>query len=178
MRRLLSRALLAVHAAPSAVALAACVFTLPACSTLATSPEWVGGGLITSAPIREAEEEAASERERRRLASQPQKIGARHVLIMHKQSKSRADEMTRSRDEAKKLAQEVLLQVRGGAKFEELVAKYSDEPGAGERGGDLGVFDRNTMVKSFSDAAFSLKVGEISEVVESPFGFHIIQRTE
>ena len=176
MRRPLSRAL---AAAPLACALSlSALSALPACSTLATSPDWVGGGLITSAPIREAEQDAEIERERKRTASQPQKIGARHALIMHRQSKSRPDDITRTRDEAKQRAQEALLKVRGGMKFEEMVAAYSDEPGAPERGGDLGIFDRSTMVKAFSDAAFSLKVGEISEVIESPFGFHIIQRTE
>jgi len=159
-------------------ALAACAPALPACTTLATSPDWVGGGLAVSAPIREAEEDAAEEQERQRIAKQPKEIGARHILIMHKGSKSKPEDVTRSRDEARALAQEIILKIRGGAKFEDMVTEYSDEPGAADRGGDLGVFERHLMVKPFSDAAFSLRVGEISEVVESPYGFHIIQRTE
>lgn len=159
-------------------ALAACAPALPACSTLATSPDWVGGGLAVSAPVREAEEDAAEERERQTIAKQPKQIGARHILIMHKGSKSKPEGLNRSRDEAKALAQEVILKIRGGAKFEDMVTEYSDEPGAADRGGDLGVFERHVMVKQFADAAFALRVGEISEVVESPFGFHIIKRTE
>jgi parvulin-like peptidyl-prolyl isomerase len=162
----------------ASAALLASALALPACSTLATSPDWIGGGLAVSAPIRDAEEDAALERERQIIATQPKEIGARHILIMHKGSKARPEHVERSRDQAKKLAQEVLARIRGGAKFQQMVAKYSDEPGAAERGGDLGVFERHIMVKSFSDTAFALKVGEVSEVVETPFGFHIIQRTE
>jgi parvulin-like peptidyl-prolyl isomerase len=59
-----------------------------------------------------------------------------------------------------------------------MVKEYTDEPGGAERGGDLGVFDRGLMVKPFADAAFALKVGEVSEVVETKYGFHVIKRTE
>jgi len=59
-----------------------------------------------------------------------------------------------------------------------MVKAYSDEPGAVERAGDLGVFDRSQMVKPFADMAFALKVGEVSEIVETVYGFHIIKRTE
>ena len=79
---------------------------------------------------------------------------------------------------ASDLAQEALLKIRGGAAFEEVVKAYTDEPGGAERTGDLGVFDRTTMVKPFTDAAFALKIGEVSEIVETKFGFHIIKRTE
>lgn len=149
-----------------------------ACGTLATSPGWVGGGLETIAPLREAEEEATAERERQVIARQPHEIGARHILIMHAQSKSKPPNVTRTRDEARKRAEEVLAKVAKGASFEDLVVEYSDEPGATERHGDLGLFDRAQMVKPFADAAFSLQVGQVSGIVETPFGFHLIKRTE
>lgn len=151
---------------------------LAGCGSLATSPAWVGGGMEVVAPLRAAEEDARAERERERIAKQPTSVGAKHILVMHAQSKSKPETVSRSRDEAKKRAQSVLLKIRGGADFDALVGEYSDEPGAAERAGDLGVFDRTQMVKGFSDAAFDLKIGEVSEVVETPFGFHIIKRTE
>jgi len=86
--------------------------------------------------------------------------------------------VTRTREEARKRAQECLVQIRSGADFDDMVARCSDEPGAAERGGDLGVFERTSMVKGFSDVAFALKIGEVSELVETPYGFHIVKRTE
>jgi hypothetical protein len=149
-----------------------------ACTTLATSPSWVGGGLEVTAPARAAEEEAKAERERARVAAQPKQIGAKHVLIMHAQSKSKPDSVTRSREDARRRAEEALTKVRIGAEFEAVVKEYTDEPGGAERGGDLGVFDRSTMVKTFADAAFELGVGQVSGIIETVYGFHIIKRTE
>jgi peptidyl-prolyl cis-trans isomerase NIMA-interacting 1 len=151
---------------------------LSGCTTLATGPDWAGGGLDTIAPRRAAEREATEERERKRLARQPNRVGARHILVMHEKSAQKPEDVTRSRDEAKKKAQDCLRALRTGVAWEEVLGQCSDEPGAVERGGDLGVFERGAMVKTFSDAAFVLQVKEISEVVETPYGFHIIQRTE
>jgi peptidyl-prolyl cis-trans isomerase NIMA-interacting 1 len=164
--------------APHLLALLALPLLSTACGTLATSPSWVGGGLAVSAPVRAAEEDAVQQREREVVAKQPSEIGARHILVMHAGSKSKPDTIHRTREEARARAQEALLKIRGGASFDQAVAEYSDEPGAADRGGDLGVFDRTVMVKTFADAAFSLKIGEVSEIVETPFGFHIIKRTE
>jgi parvulin-like peptidyl-prolyl isomerase len=148
------------------------------CTALATTPSWVGGGLSVEAPARIAAEEAKEDRERKLLASQPKQVGAKHLLVMHRESLSKPESITRTRDEARARAQEALVKIREGAPFEEIVKQYTDEPGGAERNGDLGNFDRATMVKPFADAAFALKVGEVSEVVETKYGFHVIKRTE
>jgi parvulin-like peptidyl-prolyl isomerase len=148
------------------------------CTTLATSPSWTGGGLVQTASTRQAAEEAREEAERAARARQPAEIGAKHILVMHAASQSKPEAVTRTRDEAKARAQQCLLRIRGGETFEAVVKECTDEPGGAERGGDLGVFERGQMVKTFGDAAFALRVNEVSEVVETPFGFHIIKRTE
>lgn len=134
--------------------------------------------MASTSPARIAETETRERREREAVASQPKVIGAKHILIMHAESASKPETVTRSKAEGMKRAQMVLAKVRAGAKFEDLAKEFSDEPGASERGGDLGVFDRATMVPSFGNAAFALPVGGVSEIVETKFGFHIIKRTE
>lgn len=104
------------------------------------------------------------------------KVRASHVLVAYEGA--RRSSAKRTKDEAKKLAEQLLTRVRGGAKFEDIATEHSDDPSAKTRGGDLGAFDRFTMTKAFADAAFALNVGQISEVVETEFGFHIIKRTE
>jgi len=151
---------------------------LAGCTTLATSPEWVGGGLAVSAPVREAEEDARAQRELAVASSQPSKIDAKHILVMHAGSRQKPDSIVRTREEARARAQEALLKIRGGADFDAVVTEYTDEPGGAKRLGELGPFDRTQMVKPFSDAAFGLKVGEVSEVIETPYGYHIIKRTK
>lgn len=148
------------------------------CASLATGPDWTGGGLATIAPARAAQEEEAEARELERIARQPKEVGARHILVMHIKSKEHPENIKRTREEALKRATECLRRVRAGEDWNTLVSEYTDEPGGAERHGDIGVFPRGQMVKTFSDAAFDLRVGQISEVVETPYGFHIIQRTQ
>jgi NIMA-interacting peptidyl-prolyl cis-trans isomerase 1 len=150
---------------------------LAGCTTLASSPSWVGGTLADGAPERIEREEAAIKKETQQILNEPKTIGAKHILVMSKESERRPPTVTRTKAEAKARAEEALAKVRGGADFDKSVIEFSDEPGAAERGGDLGVFEKKVMVKAFSDAAFKLKVGEISDIIETPFGYHIIKRT-
>ena len=105
-------------------------------------------------------------------------IEASHFLVQYQGSMRAAPTITRTKDEAKKRAEEGLAKIKKGEDFAKVVADYSDEPGAGARGGKLGEFTRDRMIKPFSDAAFALKVNEVSGVVETPFGFHVIKRTK
>ncbi len=107
----------------------------------------------------------------------PTEIEASHVLVMYRGSMRAPDNITRTRDEARARAEEVLRKARGGADFATLARQYSDEPGAGDRGGSLGRFGHGAMIPAFEQAAFALHVGQISDVVETPFGFHVIKRT-
>ncbi len=110
--------------------------------------------------------------------AQGERIGASHILVMYAGSSRAPQTVTRSRDEARARAAEVLRRARGGEDFADLARNFSDEPGAGPRGGDLGVFGRGMMVPAFEAGAFALSVGEISEIVETPFGFHVIRRNQ
>lgn len=104
---------------------------------------------------------------------QPEQAHARHILIEVPRD---ADEATAK--DAEKRAQEVYQEaIADGADFEALARAKSEGPTA-PRGGDLGFFGRAQMVPEFSEAAFNLKPGEISEPVRSPFGYHIIQLVE
>jgi parvulin-like peptidyl-prolyl isomerase len=105
-------------------------------------------------------------------------VGARHVLVMHTGSQRAPANITRSRDAARARAQDVLNRARQGEDFAALARRFSDEPGASTGGGDLGVFGHGQMVPPFERAAFALGLGEISDIVESDFGFHVIKRTQ
>lgn len=109
---------------------------------------------------------------------EPKQIGARHVLIQWLGSERAGKSVLRTKEQALAVAEDVLKRARAGADLGRLAVEYSDEPNAGMRGGSLGRFGKGQMVPAFEQAAFKLKVGEISGIVESPFGFHIIQRTE
>ena len=99
---------------------------------------------------------------------------ASHILIAAAKDASAAE-----RQKARERAQEVLAEVRKTPEsFAQLARKYSQDPGSAPKGGDLDFFSRGAMVKPFEDAAFALKAGEVSDLVESDFGFHIIKLTE
>lgn len=108
--------------------------------------------------------------------NEPDEIAASHVLISWKGIPK--TEATRSKEEAKVLAEKVLAEAKApGADFAKIASKYSDCLSR-TKGGDLGPFKKGIMAKSFEEAAWKLNVNEISDVVESQFGFHIIKRTK
>ena len=99
---------------------------------------------------------------------------ASHILIASPKAAPAAD-----REKAKAKAEELLAQVtKAPDTFADVARKNSQDPGSAPNGGDLDFFSRGTMVKPFEDAAFSMKKGEISGVVESDFGYHIIKLTD
>lgn len=99
---------------------------------------------------------------------------ASHILITASKDAPAAD-----REKAQARAVELLAQARKSpGSFAELAKKNSQDPGSATQGGDLGFFARGAMVKPFEDAAYALNKGDISEVVESDFGYHIIQLTD
>lgn len=106
----------------------------------------------------------------------PIQIQARHILLSYVDARGATEKVTRSKEEAKRLAERLVTETRSqGTDWVALWEKHSDEPG-GREGGNLGSFGRGHMVPSFERAAFRLAVGEISDAVESPFGYHVIQR--
>ncbi len=110
---------------------------------------------------------------------QREEFGAKHLLVQFKGSTRAAPTITRTDDEAKARATEALKKAKGGkVKFEDLVKEYSDEPGAAQRGGDLGKFRKGRMDPVFQAAVEKLKVGEVSDLVKTQFGYHIILRTQ
>jgi peptidyl-prolyl cis-trans isomerase D len=128
--------------------------------------------LAAQASVTEGELKAAYDAGRAQAGGGEQRR-ASHILIQVAPEAKDAE-----RQAARKKAQEVRGEVaRAPARFAELARKHSQDPGSAEKGGDLGFFPRGSMVKAFEDAAFALKEGETSGVVESEFGYHIIRVT-
>lgn len=99
----------------------------------------------------------------------PQTVEARHILIKADQNAEAEQD-----ESARKKAEEIFQLAKEGQDFAELAKKYSEGP-TQSKGGYLGTFRREEMVKPFSDKAFSMKAGDISEPIRTPFGWHIIK---
>ncbi len=107
----------------------------------------------------------------------PQAVDVAHILISHKDAQGLGSSMTRSKEEAHELATEIRAKLaENPSKFDDLAREHSDDKGSGARGGAMGMQPPERFVAPFAEAAVVLKIGAISEPVETPFGYHIIKR--
>ena len=128
--------------------------------------------LAASATVSEADLKAYYEQNKARLGT-PEERQASHILIKADDKMSAADASA-----AKTKIDALLVSVKKDpSQFAKIAKENSEDPGSGAQGGDLGFFKREAMVKPFSDMAFALKDGEISQPVKSQFGWHIIKLT-
>lgn len=107
----------------------------------------------------------------------PEQVHASHILIAPQATDPNTDP-NQAKAQARERAATLLKQVKEGADFATLAKENSADTQSAVRGGDIGLFTRGQMVPPFEEAAFTLKVGEISELVETQFGYHIIKVAE
>lgn len=133
--------------------------------------------MLVGSPARAGDSKRAESDEAvERAADQTRQFSAAHILIAYKGGQRAASHVTRTKREARALAQKVATLARKvPADFAKLARRYSDGP-TGPRGGDLGVFRVGMMVKPFERAVRMMRVGAIAGPVETVFGFHVILR--
>jgi len=105
---------------------------------------------------------------------QPETVRVAHILIATKDMTTNEDLSEDKKKEKLKVAEEALKKAKDGGDFAALVKEYSNDPGSKERGGEY-TFPRGQMVPTFEASAFSLKTNELSGIVTTPFGYHIIK---
>lgn len=103
----------------------------------------------------------------------PEMVRARHILIRAERSA-----IEEEKKKARLRAEDVLKRVKAGEDFSKLAAELSEDPGAKIKGGDLGFFPKGRMVPEFEKVVFEMKPGEVSGIVETPYGYHIIKVEE
>jgi peptidyl-prolyl cis-trans isomerase C len=136
-----------------------------------TIQKFVVDKFVTPAKV-SSEEVKAYYTQNEKAFHSPEQIKASHILI---KVEPKADEAKRA--EAKKQIQDIQKKIKNGEDFAALAGKYSQCPSK-SNGGDLGYFERGKMVKPFEDAAFQLKVGDVSDIVATDFGYHLIKVTD
>jgi NIMA-interacting peptidyl-prolyl cis-trans isomerase 1 len=121
---------------------------------------------------------AIADAPRAHKADEPTRITVKHVLVKWSGAKNAPNGLTRTREDACVRALEAHAKLEQGASFTDVVKDYSDDPGAATLEGLVGQIERRDVAPAFADAAFELARGEVSHVVETPSGFHIILRSE
>jgi hypothetical protein len=121
---------------------------------------------------------ATANAKRAKFSGEPLKVTVKHILVKYSGAKNADAAIARSREEACLRALEARDKLAGGGEFDDIVKEYSDEPGAASRNGSIGSVERKDLAKPFADAAFELSMNQMSDIVETEFGFHLILRTE
>ena len=119
-------------------------------------------------PVSDADIKTYFEENRAQFGNRPATISFSQVVIVPKASDA-------ARAAARAKLEEAMKEIRAGADFATVARKYTEEPGGKERGGDLGWFRSGAMVREFDQMAFALRVGDVSPIIETSFGFHIIK---
>ncbi len=101
---------------------------------------------------------------------QEKAVRARHILF-----RVSPDAPQEEVEKVRKKAEEILTRAKKGEKFEDLAVKYSEDPGSASSGGDLGYFTEQMVEKELAETVFSMKIGQISDLIRTPYGFHIIK---
>ena len=134
--------------------------------------QYIATKVVPQVQVTDAEAKAFYDQNQDRM-KRPEERHLRHILIATPQGMPEAE-----RQKAKAKAEDLRGQLDKGADFAQLAAANSDDPGTKVRGGDLGWVRRGQTVPAFDQAAWALQANQISPVVESPFGFHLIQMPE
>jgi peptidyl-prolyl cis-trans isomerase SurA len=125
-------------------------------------------GSAVKPAVTDAEIQAAFESQRTQLGTRPATVSFEQVIVEPTPSDS-------AKAAARREAEQVVEELRKGGDFEVLARRFSDDPGSKERGGDLGWFKQGQMVRPFEQVAFAMRPGDVSGIVETQFGFHIIK---
>lgn len=153
------------------------VLFLAACDEKKPAPTATPSASVSAAPVAVASSSPPAPSARQ--AAPPEQIAAQHILIAWKGATNAPASIKRSKVDAKKRADEVAAKAKEkGADFSALVGEYTDDEGTKGRQGSLGKFAKSKMSPAFADAAFALAVDQVSDPVETPFGYHVIKRNQ